>query len=345
MAKILEVKHLVTSFFTHLGEVQAVRDISFSLEKGDILGIVGESGSGKSVTSLSVIGLVDDPGEIVSGTVLFEGEDLTKLSDRELNKYRGNDISMIFQDPMTSINPVYTIGNQIIEVIRAHSGMNHAEAKARAIELLDLVGIPEPVTRLKSFPHEFSGGMRQRVLIAMALSNNPKLLIADEPTTALDVTIQAQILDLMRNLQSKMGASIIFITHDLGVIAEICNKVIVMYGGKIMEKADIMSLYVKPQHPYTVGLMQSVPKPETGQKKRLVPIKGSPPDLLKPPTGCPFSPRCEHAMEVCLKEVAPLYKISDTQFASCWLHDKAAPVVKGFVKCEPITDEEAEVIL
>lgn len=345
MAKILEVKHLVTSFFTHLGEVQAVRDISFSLEKGDILGIVGESGSGKSVTSLSVIGLIDEPGEIVSGTVLFEGEDLTKLSDRELNKYRGNEISMIFQDPMTSINPVYTIGNQIIEVIRAHSNMNHSEAKERAIELLDLVGIPEPVTRLKSYPHEFSGGMRQRVLIAMALSNNPKLLIADEPTTALDVTIQAQILDLMRNLQSKMDASIIFITHDLGVIAEICNKVIVMYGGKIMEKADIMSLYVKPQHPYTVGLMQSVPKPETGQKKRLVPIKGSPPDLLKPPAGCPFSPRCEHAMEVCLKEAAPLYKISNTQFASCWLHDKEAPVVEGFVKCEAVEDEDTEVIL
>ncbi len=345
MAKILEVKHLVTSFFTHLGEVQAVRDISFSLEKGDILGIVGESGSGKSVTSLSVIGLVDDPGEIVSGAVLFEGEDLTKLSDRELNKYRGDEISMIFQDPMTSINPVYTIGNQIIEVIRAHSDMNHLEAKARAIELLDLVGIPEPVTRLKSYPHEFSGGMRQRVLIAMALSNNPKLLIADEPTTALDVTIQAQILDLMRNLQAKMGASIIFITHDLGVIAEICNKVIVMYGGKIMEKADIMSLYEKPQHPYTQGLMQSVPKPETGQKKRLVPIVGSPPDLLKPPSGCPFSPRCKYAMEVCLKESAPLYKISSTQFASCWLHDKEAPVVEGFVKCEPVLDEEAEVIL
>ncbi|MBI9010065.1 MAG: ABC transporter ATP-binding protein [Tenericutes bacterium] len=337
--KLLQVKHLKTSFFTHLGEVQAVRDISFDLEEGDILGIVGESGSGKSVTSLSIIGLVDDPGEIVSGSVLFDGKDLTKLKDRELNRYRGNDISMIFQDPMTSINPVYSVGNQITEVIRTHSDMSRHEAKERAIELLTLVGIPEPETRIKSFPHEFSGGMRQRVLIAMALANNPKLLIADEPTTALDVTIQAQILDLMRNLKDKTKSSIIFITHDLGVIAEICNKVIVMYGGKIMEKADIFSLYAKPQHPYTVGLMQSVPKPVTGPKKRLIPIAGSPPDLLKPPTGCPFSPRCKHALGVCLEEAAPLYKISETQSASCWLHDKSAPTVEGYVKCEPEVEE------
>ncbi|XMB72779.1 ABC transporter ATP-binding protein [Mycoplasmatota bacterium WC30] len=336
--KLLQVQNLKTSFFTHLGEVQAVRNISFDLEEGDILGIVGESGSGKSVTSLSVIGLVEDPGEIVEGKVLFDGEDLTKLKDYELNKYRGNEISMIFQDPMTSINPVYTIGNQITEVIRAHSDMTVAEAKARAIELLNLVGIPDPAGRLKSYPHEFSGGMRQRVLIAMALSNNPKLLIADEPTTALDVTIQAQILDLMRNLKDKTQSSIIFITHDLGVIAEICNKVIVMYGGMIMEKADIFSLYENPQHPYTQGLMQSVPRPESGQKKRLIPIDGSPPDLLKPPAGCPFSPRCKYAMEVCLVEAAPLYQISDTQYASCWLHDREAPTVKGFVKSDSIEE-------
>jgi oligopeptide transport system ATP-binding protein len=340
--KLLEVKNLKTSFFTHLGEVQAVRNISFDLEEGDILGIVGESGSGKSVTSLSIIGLVDEPGEIVHGSVIFDGQDLTKLKDRELNKYRGNDISMIFQDPMTSINPVYTVGNQIMEVIRTHSDLNRQEIKARAIELLTLVGIPEPETRIKSYPHEFSGGMRQRVLIAMALANNPKLLIADEPTTALDVTIQAQILDLMRNLKNKIKSSIIFITHDLGVIAEICNKVIVMYGGKIMEKADIYSLYENPQHPYTQGLMESVPRPTTGKKKRLIPIDGSPPDLLKPPTGCPFSPRCKHAMEVCLVEAAPLYKVSETQSASCWLHDKGAPNVEGFVKCEPEDKEASE---
>lgn len=337
--KILQVKNLKTSFFTHLGEVQAVRNISFDMEKGDILGIVGESGSGKSVTSLSIIGLVDDPGEIVNGEVLFDGKDLTKLRDYELNKYRGNDISMIFQDPMTSINPVYSIGNQIMEVIRAHSDMNRSEARTRAIELLDLVGIPDPGSRLKSYPHEFSGGMRQRVLIAMALANNPKLLIADEPTTALDVTIQAQILDLMRNLKDKADASIIFITHDLGVIAELCNKVIVMYGGQIMEKADIFSLYENPQHPYTIGLMQSVPRPKTGYKKRLVPIEGSPPDLLKPPSGCPFSPRCKYAMEVCLKEVPPLYEINDSQSAACWLHDKAAPDVEGIVKCNFYEEE------
>lgn len=337
--KLLEVKNLKTSFFTHLGEVQAVRDISFTLEKGDILGIVGESGSGKSVTSLSIIGLVDEPGEIVHGSVTFDGVDLTKLKDHELNKYRGNDISMIFQDPMTSINPVFSIGNQIMEVIKAHSDMNKEEVRDRAIELLNMVGIPQPENRLKSFPHEFSGGMRQRVLIAMALANNPKLLIADEPTTALDVTIQAQILDLLRNLKDNLDASIIFITHDLGVIAEICNKVIVMYGGKIMERADIYSLYEKPQHPYTQGLLQSVPKPEKGPKKRLVPIDGSPPDLLKPPTGCPFSPRCKYAMGVCLKEAAPMYKISETQYASCWLHDKAAPVVEGFVKADQYIDE------
>jgi oligopeptide transport system ATP-binding protein len=340
--KILEVKNLQTSFFTHLGEVQAVRDISFDLEEGDILGIVGESGSGKSVSSLSIIGLVDDPGKVIGGSVNFEGVDLTKLSDRELNKYRGNEISMIFQDPMTSINPVFTVGNQIVEVIRAHQEISKEEAHDLAIQLLQMVGIPEPEIRIKSYPHEFSGGMRQRVLIAMALANRPKLLIADEPTTALDVTIQAQILDLMRNLKDQTNSSIMFITHDLGVIAEICNKVVVMYGGKIMEKGDVFSIYEKPQHPYTQGLMQSVPKPEKGTKKRLVPIEGSPPDLLNPPKGCPFSPRCKHAMEVCLVEAAPLYRISSSQVAACWLHDKDAPVVEGFIKCEVDEIEDGE---
>jgi len=338
--KILEVKNLKTSFFTHLGEVQAVRNISFELDKGDILGIVGESGSGKSVTSLSIMGLVEDPGRIVNGEVLFDGLDLAKLRDYELNKYRGKEISMIFQDPMTAINPVFTIGNQIMEVILAHSNMTKAEAKARTIELLNMVNIPDPESRLKSYPHEFSGGMRQSVLIAMALANNPKLLIADEPTTALDVTIQAQILDLLRSLKDRTNASIMFITHDLGVIAEICNKVIVMYGGMIMERSDIISLYEEPQHPYTIGLMQSVPRPEAGIKKRLVPIEGSPPDLMNPPTGCPFSPRCKYAMENCLVEAAPLYKITDTHYASCWLHDKKAPVVEGFVKSDIVLDSE-----
>jgi len=334
MKKILEVKNLRTTFFTHVGEVQAVRGISFDLEEGDILGIVGESGSGKSVTSLSIMGLVDDPGRITEGEILFESIDLSKLTNEEMAEYRGNEISMIFQDPMTSINPVFSIGNQMIEVIMRHTKMTKEEARQRAIELLKMVGIPEPEVRIKNYPHQFSGGMRQRVMIAMAISCNPKLLIADEPTTALDVTIQAQILELMRSLKDKINSSVILITHDLGVIAEICNKVIVMYGGMIMEKSDIYSLYEKPQHPYTRGLLQSVPKNVTGTKKRLIPIEGTPPDLLSPPKGCPFSPRCPHAMEICLKEASPLYRISDTQEASCWLHHPDAPVVEGFVKVE-----------
>lgn len=334
MGKILEVKNLRTTFFTHLGEVQAVRGISFDLDEGGILGIVGESGSGKSVTSLSIMGLVDEPGRIVEGEVLFEGVDLTKLEKKEIQKYRGNKISMIFQDPMTSINPAYTIGNQLREVIMAHSDLNKDQAQERALELLKLVGIPDPESRIKNYPYQFSGGMRQRALISMAIANNPRLLIADEPTTALDVTIQAQIIELMRELKDKLQSSIILITHDLGVISEICDKVIVMYGGMIMEKADIKQLFANPQHPYTRGLMLSIPVNVTGKKKRLVPIEGSPPDLMDPPKGCPFSPRCPHAMEICLKKAAPLFKINETQEASCWLHHQDAPEVKGMIKVE-----------
>ncbi len=332
MSKVLEVKNLRTTFFTHLGEVQAVRGISFDLNDGDILGIVGESGSGKSVTSLSIMGLVDDPGKIVDGEIIFENTDLTKLSQAEMSNFRGKKLSMIFQDPMTSINPAYTIGNQIREVILRHTDMTREEANDRALELLRLVGIPEPEVRIKNYPYQFSGGMRQRALIAMAISCNPQLLIADEPTTALDVTIQAQILELMRELKTKINSSIILITHDLGVISEICNKVIVMYGGMIMEKADVFNLFEKPQHPYTQGLLLSVPRNVTGKKARLVPIEGSPPDLMSPPSGCPFSPRCSHAMEICLKKAAPLFKISETQEASCWLHHRDAPDVAGYEK-------------
>jgi oligopeptide transport system ATP-binding protein len=332
MKPVLEVNNLHTTFFTHMGEVQAVRGISFLLEEGDILGIVGESGSGKSVTSLSIMGLVDDPGRITNGEVLFNGIDLAKLTQKELSDVRGNDIAMIFQDPMTSLNPVYSIGNQLIEVIRRHTDMNKEEATARAIELLKMVEIPEPEQRIKNYPHQFSGGMRQRAMIAMAISCNPKLLIADEPTTALDVTIQAQILQLMRNLKDKINTSIILITHDLGVIAEICKNVIVMYGGMVMEKASVKELYDFPQHPYTKGLLMSVPRNVTGAKKRLVPIEGSPPDLLTPPPGCPFSPRCPHAMEICLKKASPLFKISSTQEASCWLHHPDSPQVTDYVK-------------
>jgi len=396
---ILEVKNLRTSFFTHLGEVQAVRGISYELKKGGILGIVGESGSGKSVSSLSIMRLVDNPGKIVDGEIIFDGVDLVKLSEKEIQDYRGKDIAMIFQDPMTSLNPVFTIKNQMMEVILRHMHISKekaleevksleenikdkekvledlkksntvksnkekaiveakliknikqrdkvlkdidngitrkytkAEALERAIHYLKIVGIPEPETRINEYPHQFSGGMRQRALVAMALTCEPKLIIADEPTTALDVTIQAQILDLLKKVKNELDTTIIFITHDLGVIAELCQEVIVMYGGMIMEKGTVNDIFYNPQHPYTKGLHQSVPKDLVGQQKRLVPIAGSPPDLMNPPKGCPFSPRCKYAMQICIEEAAPLYKISNTQLSSCWLHDENAPDVEGFQK-------------
>ena len=364
---ILEVKNLRTSFFTHLGEVQAVRGISFELKRGGILGIVGESGSGKSVSSLSIMRLVDDPGKITEGEIIFDGVDLVKLSNKDIQDYRGKEIAMIFQDPMTSLNPVYTIKNQMIEVILRHvhitseqavkeaqdikdfkesektlkniekgitRKLNKNEALDRAVHYLKLVGIPEPETRIKEYPHQFSGGMRQRALVAMALACEPKLIIADEPTTALDVTIQAQILDLLKTIKKDLDTSIIFITHDLGVIAELCQDVIVMYGGMIMEKGTVDEIFYNPQHPYTKGLHQSIPKDVVGQKNRLIPIPGSPPDLMSPPKGCPFSPRCPFAMEACIKEAPPLYKISETQVSACWLQDPNAPDVKGFTKSE-----------
>lgn len=363
--KILQLKNLETSFFTHLGEVKAVRGVTYDLKRGGVLGIVGESGSGKSVTSLSIIRLIEDPGKIKNGEILFDGLDLSTLSEKDMQDFRGSEISMIFQDPMTSLNPVYTIENQMVEVIQRHMKItkeqalkeaeeiqneakrakaieqinqgitrayNKEEAKERAINYLTLVGIPEPEGRISQYPHQFSGGMRQRALIAMALSCEPKLLIADEPTTALDVTIQAQILDLLKDIQKTLGTSIIFITHDLGVIAEVCQDVVVMYGGMVMEKGTVDEIFYNPQHPYTKGLHQSIPKDIVGRKERLVPIEGSPPDLLNPPKGCPFSPRCEHAMEICLEQPAPMYRISDTQVSACWLQDPDAPDVEGFTK-------------
>jgi oligopeptide transport system ATP-binding protein len=362
---ILEVKNLRTSFFTHLGEVQAVRGISYELKKGGILGIVGESGSGKSVSSLSVMRLIETPGKIVEGQIIFDGVDLAAISEKKMQDYRGSEIAMIFQDPMTSLNPVYTIKNQMMEVILRHvripkeqaleeaksieneeerkkeieriekgltRRINKKEALQRAIRYLKMVGIPEPETRIKEYPHQFSGGMRQRALMAMALACEPRLIIADEPTTALDVTIQAQILDLLKKIKKELDTTIIFITHDLGVIAELCQDVIVMYGGMIMEKGSVNDIFYNPQHPYTKGLHQSIPKDVVGQRKRLVPIAGSPPDLLNPPKGCPFSPRCKYAMEVCIEEAAPLYRISDTQVSACWLQDPDAPEVEGFKK-------------
>ncbi len=335
---VLKVENLRTSFYSHLGEIQAVRGSSFTLKRGDVLGIAGESGSGKSVTALSIMGLIEHPGEIKSGSIHFNGKDLTRLSGNELRAIRGKEISMIFQDPMTSLNPVYTIENLMMEVLRKHNrGMTRKQAAARAVEMLELVGIPEPHIRIKSYAHEFSGGMRQRVMIATALSCGPQLLIADEPTTALDVTIQAQILELMNNLKEQINTSIILITHDLGVIAEICDQIIVMYGGTIMEKGTVDEIFYNPQNPYTVGLHQSVPKmADSGSKKRLIPIKGSPPDLLNPPGGCPFFPRCPHTMRVCMEKPPPCTQLSDTHTSFCWLFDRNAPGVENYRKEEVI---------
>ena len=329
---ILEVTNLYTSFFTHLGEVQAVRGTSFSMEKGDILGIVGESGSGKSVTALSIMKLIENPGRIKEGKIVFDGNDVTDWSDTKMSNVRGNDIAMIFQDPMTSLNPVFTIENLMVEVIRRHRNLSKKEAREQAIHMLDIVGIPEPAERIKSYPHEFSGGMRQRVMIATALSCDPKLLIADEPTTALDVTIQAQILELLKKLQEDLGISIIIITHDLGVIAEVCTDIIVMYGGMMMEKGTVEEIFYKSQHPYTKGLQSSIPHLETNAKERLIPIPGSPVDLMTPPAGCPFAPRCPHAMEVCMNHQAPQVVLSDTHTSACWLLHNDAPDVEGYQK-------------
>lgn len=317
---ILEVKHLETSFFTHVGEVQAVRNISFSVKKGEILGIVGESGSGKSVSLMSIMQLIEHPGKIKNGEILFEGEDLLKKKEKEMLDIRGKEIAMVFQDPMSSLNPVYRIGNQIVESILYHDKISKAEARKRAVELLKLVGIPSAEERLNSYPHEFSGGMRQRVMIAMALACHPKLLIADEPTTALDVTIQFQILRLMKQIQEKEGTTIMLVTHDLGVVAELCERVVVMYGGKIMEEAPVEDIFYNPGHPYTKGLLRSIPSAKNS-KERLVPIPGSPPDLLNPPKGCPFCYRCEEAMELCTQAEPELYKIGENRRCACWLHD------------------------
>ena len=330
--KILEVKGLQTSFYTHLGEVQSVRNVDFDLYKGEVLGVVGESGSGKSVTCSSVMRLLQHPGKIKAGEVLFKGEDLVKKTDKEMRKIQGNEMSMIFQDPMSALNPVYTIGNQMVEVIRQHKKVSKKEAEAIAIKMLSLVGIPSPEERMKNYPHEFSGGMRQRAVIAMALSCDPELVIADEPTTALDVTIQAQILELMKDLQERLNSSIIFITHDLGVIAQLCTRVIVMYGGMVMEEALVDELFYDAKHPYTIGLLNSVPNPNAKTKERLEPIPGLPPDLLNPPKGCPFCNRCQYAMKKCLNEMPSMHQVSETHKSRCHLLLKEAPMVEGFVK-------------
>ena len=322
--KLLSVRNLKTSFFTHVGEVKAVRGISFDVNEGEVLGIVGESGSGKSVTSLSIMGLLQYPGRVVDGEILLNGEDILTYSKNQMRRVRGKEIAMIFQDPMTSLNPVYTIGNQIMEMILEHEKMSRREARARAIEMLKLVGIPAAEKRIDSYPHEFSGGMRQRVMIALALSCNPKLLIADEPTTALDVTIQAQILNLIKKLNRQFGMTTMLITHDLGVVATVCDKVAVMYGGLIMEYGTVDEIFYHPRHPYTMGLLGSIPHVDGGEKRRLIPIDGTPPDLINPPKGCPFSTRCKYCMNVCNQEQPP-YFAEDKHRTMCWLLDGEAP--------------------
>ena len=322
--KLLSVRNLKTSFFTHVGEVKAVRGISFDVNEGEVLGIVGESGSGKSVTSLSIMGLLQYPGRVVDGEILLNGEDILTYSKNQMRKVRGKEIAMIFQDPMTSLNPVYTIGNQIMEMILEHEKMSRREARARAIEMLKLVGIPAAEKRIDSYPHEFSGGMRQRVMIALALSCNPKLLIADEPTTALDVTIQAQILNLIKKLNRQFGMTTMLITHDLGVVATVCDKVAVMYGGLIMEYGTVDEIFYHPRHPYTMGLLGSIPHVDGGEKRRLIPIDGTPPDLINPPKGCPFSTRCKYCMNVCTQEQPP-YFAEDKHRTMCWMLDADAP--------------------
>ena len=327
MSNLLEVKDLKTSFFTHVGEIQAVRGVSFELNEGEALGLVGESGCGKSVTMMSIMGLLDENGKITGGDVFLKGKNISKFTDKEMQSIRGNDISMIFQDPMTSLNPVYTIGNQIIEPLLKHRKISKKEAYNLAIKMLGLVGIPSPEKRMKQYPHEFSGGMRQRAMIAMAIVNEPKIIIADEPTTALDVTIQAQILELMKGLKEKINTSIILITHDLGVVADICSKICVMYGGLIVEEGYKDEIFYNPRHPYTLGLLESVPNPNKNERERLKPIEGQPPDLLKPPKGCPFAARCKYTMKICTQNKPPFFEIEKGHKSACWLNHSDAPKI------------------
>ena len=319
---LVDIKNERLSFFTPAGEVKALNDVSIHLKEGEVLGIVGESGSGKSVTAYSLMGLTAHPGKLLGGNLNFNGHQIENMTEKEMRKIRGNEISIIFQDPMTSLNPVYTVGNQIMEVIRLHTDKSKQEAKERAKELLELVGINEPEKRLKQYPHELSGGMRQRVMIAIALACEPKLLIADEPTTALDVTIQAQILELMMELKDKLGMAIIMITHDLGVVANMCQKIAVMYAGRIVEYGTADDIFYHPKHQYTKGLIRSIPRLDTKEHERLVPIEGTPVDMLNPPKGCPFAPRCDECMKICLREMPPVTTFSDTHYTQCWLNQK-----------------------
>ena len=318
---ILSVQNLHTSFHTDKGEVKAVNGVTFNLEKGKILGIVGESGSGKSVTAYSIMRILEKNGRITEGKILYKGQDIAEFSEKQMREFRGKCCSIIFQDPMTSLNPVFTVGNQLREAIELHTDRKGKEAEARAIEMLTLVGVNEPEKRVKQYPYELSGGMRQRVMIAMALACEPDILIADEPTTALDVTIQAQILELMQSLQKKLGMAIIMVTHDLGVIADMCDEIIVMYGGRVCERGTADDIFYRPAHEYTKGLLRSIPKADNMNEK-LVPIGGTPINLLQMPAGCAFCPRCDAAMKICLSEKPEELRISDTHLASCWMNIK-----------------------
>lgn len=320
---LLNIQDERLSFFTPAGEVKALNGVSIRLKEGEVLGIVGESGSGKSVTAYSLMGLTAHPGKLIGGTLDFNGHHINDMTEKDMRKMRGNEVSIIFQDPMTSLNPVYTIGNQIEEVIRLHTDKTKKEARERAKELLELVGINEPTKRLKQYPHELSGGMRQRIMIAIALACEPKLLIADEPTTALDVTIQAQILELMMELKEKLGMAIIMITHDLGIVASTCERIAVMYAGNIVEYGTTDDIFYRPKHEYTKGLIRSIPRMDTKEHERLVPIEGTPVDMLNPPKGCKFASRCESCMKICLDEMPPQTKFDDVHYTHCWLNQKA----------------------
>ena len=318
--KLLEIRDLRVSFFTPAGEVKAVGGISYDLNDGEVMGIVGESGSGKSVEAFSIIGLLASPGKVIGGTIKVNGENVLDYSEEQMRDFRGNTVSMIFQNPMTCLNPVYTIGNQLIEALTCHrKDISKADARLRAIEMLELVGIHDAEKRMKQYPHQLSGGMRQRVMIAMCLICDPKILIADEPTTALDVTIQAQILELMKDIRKKTGMAIIFITHNLGVVADICDKISVMYAGKIVEQGPVDDIFYKPSHPYTRGLLRSMPRVDAEEIERLIPIEGTPVDMLNPPKGCPFGPRCESCMKICLKQNPPIVEVGREHRSACWL--------------------------
>ena len=339
MATLLEVKDLKTHFFTSDGVVKAVDGVSYDLEEGETLGLVGESGCGKSVSALSVMRLIPDPpGRIVDGTILLDGEDILKVQMDDMREIRGAKIAMVFQEPMTSLNPVLTVERQLTETLQLHMGMNKLESQRESVNLLTRVGIPDPEERIKQYPHQFSGGMRQRVMIAMALSCNPRLIIADEPTTALDVTIQAQILDLMKSLTTEFGVALIIITHNLGVVARYADRVNIMYAGKVIERGNASEIYSNPRHPYTVGLLRSVPRLDLPRRAKLDPIEGQPPDLINLPPGCSFRDRCRWAIDKCATDSPELMESSEGHLSACWRAEDLGPSAIGFLESAPETE-------